>query len=178
MRNFLKITLFLPLIYLSMIIILKAYAIDVSHNKIHVNLNYKIYDRTNFNLVNDPVLLKNVSNRITRILKVLVESHGYQLSVNLISYGEERNSVMGDFDLNLTMVIYRGVYSRYEDVGETLSYLVSKRCDGDVYHTWSAWNLNRTIEILINNWDDEVLFPSIGKLKKCPFKFKAIQYPN
>ncbi len=178
MKKLIKTLLFLSIIYTSILCVFKAYAIDTNYNKIHVNLNYKIYDRSNFNLINDPVLLKNVSNRIIRILKVLVESHGYQLSVNSISYGEQRNSVIGDFDLNLTMVIYRGVYSRYEDVGETLSYLVSKRCDGDIYHSWSAWNLNRTIEILINDWDDEVLYPSFGKLKKCPFKFKAIKYPN
>lgn len=166
MRKFLKIILFLALIYLSILQVFKAYAIDTTYNKIHVNLNFEVYQRSNFELKTENYYVREVKIKLLKKVKMFILSHGYSPEINSITYGHKRSSVLGHFDINFTIIHYPN---------DTLTYMVSKRCDGDVYHSWAAWDWEKTIDILINDWDDEVLYPSLNKLKKCPLKFKAIQ---
>ena len=57
----------------------------------------------------------------------------------------------------------------FEDGEETLIYITSKRCDGDVFHMWSTWTMDKALDIVEwtfkNMKGSEIVIPKLKSFK-------------
>ena len=140
----------------------------IIHTSVDVYNRYKIEKHEDNNKVN------LASDRVSTRLREVISARGLTASIGKTTSEIKSPSVMGHFHINLEVVVYPDL-NLTGNGEETFVYLTSKRCDGDVFHIWATWTIEKAIDIVISEWDDYALSKNLDLLKKCPFKFPAIK---
>ena len=143
--------------------------------EIIVHYSVDVYDRFKIEKLDDKNKVNFAIERVSQRLREVISARGFTASVGKTTSEIKATSVAGHFHVNLEIAVYPGLKLSDDDQDETFAYLTSKRCDGDVFHMWAAWSMEKVIDILISRWDDYVFSQDIAILDKCPFKFPAIQ---
>ena len=143
--------------------------------EIIVHYSVDVYDRFKIEKLDDKNKVNFAIERVSQRLREVISARGYTASVGKTTSEIKATSVAGHFHVNLEVAVYTGLKLYDDDQDETFVYLTSKRCDGDVFHMWAAWSMEKVIDILISRWDDYVFSQDIAILDKCPFKFPAIK---
>ena len=149
---------------------------SVFAEKINIHYSIDVYDRMKIEKIKDQKIIDFAHEHTLSRLHEVINTRGHKAYIGKTTSEISQNTLTSHFHLNFEVIVYPGL-NFFEDGEETLIYITSKRCDGDVFHMWSTWTMDKALDIVISGWDDYALseYENVNILKNCPFKFNSIK---